>query len=215
MFLKYVRFIKKCSKPVLFTHARLTILLTSIVPLPSLTAIGSSFGHFTNIFLSVFIAGSIENADECQWYCMTYIADSTFGTFFNILYLKIFEACMLKLFPECTIMNFGEYGTPPRLCVWFPQLIVWMTIITIAKICTLYIVYQFIAPLNVILSYVFDVFNGQPELELVVVMIIIPTILNTVQFWITDTFLMKQVSPEESGECELDEGLISQVSYCM
>lgn len=160
----------------------------------------------------MFIAGSIENADECQWYCMTYIADSTFGTFFNILYLKTFEACMLKLLPDCTIMNFGEYGTPPQLCVWFPQLIVWMTIITVAKICTLYIVYQFIAPLNVILSYVFDVFNGQPELELIVVMIIIPTILNTVQFWITDTFLMKQPAQQEnSRDGELDEGLITQV----
>jgi len=115
-------------------------------------------------------------------------------------------------------MNFGDYGNPPQLCIWFPQLIVWMTIVTVAKICTLLIVYQFILPLDAILTFLFKIFVGQPELELIVVMIIIPTMLNTVQFWITDTFLMKRSKEEEEEshvDSELGEELMAGVSKCI
>ena len=192
-------------------------LILSIAPISYLLlAIGSSYGHFSNIFLSVFIAGGITDGDECQWYCLTYIADSTFGTVFNITFLKLFEYFMHRCLPNNTTMNFGDYGNPPQLCtIWFPQLVVWMTIVTVAKICTLLIVYQFILPLDVILTFLFKIFVGQPELELIVVMIIIPTMLNTVQFWITDTFLMKQSKEEEEshGDSELGEELMSGVSF--
>lgn len=173
------------------------------------SAIGSSFGHFSNIFLSVVIAGSLPEADECQWYCLTYVVDSTVGTFINIVLLKLFEHFM-KRFPDCTVMNFGDYGNPPQLCVWFPQLIVWMCIVVIAKLLTLYMLFQFIFPLNDIISVVFSVFHDKPEIELVLVMIIIPTIMNTIQFWVTDTFLKKQVD-DEVADSELDEELMSGV----
>jgi hypothetical protein len=176
-------------------------------------AIGSGFGHFANIFLSMFIAGTITDADECQWYCLTYVVDSTLGTFMNILLLRCFERCLLWC-PGCTVLRFGDYGTPPQLLIWFPQLVVWMIIVVIAKILTMFLLFQFLAPLDVIISTVFKIFTGYPELELVTVMVIIPTIMNTVQFWVTDTFLKRKVE-EEVRDSELDEELITGVCDCV
>lgn len=178
----------------------------------SYSAIGSSFGHFLNIFLSVVIADSLLEADECQWYCLTYVVDSTVGTFINIVLLKFFEHTMTRC-PDCKVMNFGDYGDPPQLCIWFPQLIVWMSIVVIAKLITLYMLLQFLYPLNEIISVIFRIFHDKPQIELVLVMVVIPTIMNTIQFWVTDTFLKRKVD-EEVPDSELDEELMSGVRDC-
>lgn len=150
--------------------------------------IGSSFGHFANIFLSVIIADTLSHADECQWYGLTYVVDSTIGTVINLSLLRIFEH-IARRSPHCAKMNFGEYGNPPQLSVFFPQLGVWLIIVLMGKSMILFCMFQLIDPLNTFISRLFKIFHDQPRLELVVVMIIIPTILNTVQFWVTDTFL--------------------------
>ncbi len=49
------------------------------------------------------------------------------------------------------------------------------------------------------MHYMFHSLQSQPELELVLVMIVIPAVLNTVQFWITDTFLKQQVPSSSSS----------------
>ena len=185
--------------------------------------IGSSFGHFANIFLSVVIADTLTDADECQWYGLTYVVDSTIGTAINLSLLRIFEH-IVRRNPHCTKMNFGEYGNPPQLTIFFPQLCVWLTIVLLGKSMILFCMFQLIDPLNTFISRLFKIFHDQPRLELVVVMIIIPTILNTVQFWVTDTFLKAHshssggggggASARSSGsllisDYDLDEDLLS------
>ncbi len=56
--------------------------------------IGSAFGHFSNIYLSMIIATSVTSGDECQWYCLTYITDCTLGILLNIIMLKTFSFCV-------------------------------------------------------------------------------------------------------------------------
>lgn len=126
--------------------------------------------------------------------------------------------------PHCTKMNFGEYGNPPQLSIFFPQLCVWLAIVLMGKSMILFCMFQLIDPLNTFISHLFKIFHDQPRLELVVVMIIIPTILNTVQFWVTDTFLKAHshssggggvTSARSSGssllisDYDLDEDLLS------
>ncbi|KAJ1398068.1 vacuolar membrane protein-domain-containing protein [Ochromonadaceae sp. CCMP2298] len=168
--------------------------------------IGASFGHFANIFLSVAIAEQLVDADECQWYCVTYVTDSTLGTLLNIAFLRLFESQVQK-YPHCTSMRVGDYGQPPRLSVWGAQLSVWLAIVILSKIITLGLLYLVGTPANLLVSYVFSVFRDHPQLELLCVMIVIPTILNTLQFWVTDTYLKKR--KETVDENDLDRGLIS------
>lgn len=160
----------------------------------------------------MFIAGTITDADECQWYCLTFVVDATVGTAINLVLLTCFEQ-QVQRNPNCSVMKFGEYGDPPQLSIWFPQLMVWLGIVVVAKVITLLLLFQFLAPLDVLISAIFAIFHGHPELELVTVMIVIPTIMNIMQFWVTDTFLKRQpLSGEDGADSDLDEELISGVS---
>eukprot|EP01038_Epipyxis_sp_PR26KG_P009859 gene9859-13262_t len=173
--------------------------------------IGSSFGHFSNIYLSMLIAENITGADQCQWYCLTYIIDSVIGTSINLMFLHCFESTINKL--ECFSLKMGDYGDPPSIKIWIPQLIIWLTIVLITKMIILFTLFQLLHPLDTMIRYCFQIFSNQPQLELVMVMIIIPTILNTIQFWVTDTFLKRKTpqreESQESGLNELDEEFLS------
>ena len=46
-------------------------------------------------------------------------------------------------------------------------------------------------------------FEGHPELELVMIMIIIPLVLNSLIFWITDSFLKNDKGSELEYDLEL------------
>lgn len=181
--------------------------------------LGSSFGHFSNIYLSVVIAQSLPAADECQWYCTTYVLDATIGTACNLLLLSFFTSAVRR-FPDCREnMIPGEYGNPPQLSLYLPQLAVWLVIVVIGKIFLLLSISQVIVPVDSFLSEIFRPLRQVPELELVIVMIMIPTLLNSIQFWVTDSFLKrsndegcddKEAITEMTGlrDSSLDEDLL-------
>jgi hypothetical protein len=149
-------------------------------------SIGSSFGHFTNIFLSMTI--SIQITDECQWYCLSYLVDSSFGISLNFLFLTIVENTVMKL-PRFAHIKFGDYGNPPSYTLFFSQLMIWLTIVVVTKIITYTIQVEFGEPLSVMMDFLLRETKSDPKLELVIVMIIIPVIVNSIQFWLTDMFL--------------------------
>ena len=172
--------------------------------------IGSVFGHFANIYLSILIAQSLPRgtADQCQWYGLTYIVDCTVGTFWNLLFLQCFELIVSRNKDLYSIFNFGDYGNPPQLKIFFPQLFVWLVIVITGKILIILVIYQFILPINHTMIYLFRPLKNHPDMELVTVMIFIPACLNVLQFWVTDTFLKRQVS-EFPTEIELSRTVTS------
>ncbi len=137
--------------------------------------------------------------DECQWYCLTYLVDSSVGTLWNLLFLQVFECIVLPSPHLSRIFSFGDYGHPPQLNIFLAQLAVWLLIVLSGKLLIVLLLYQFIIPINSVMHYMFHSLQSQPELELVLVMIVIPAVLNTVQFWITDTFLKQQVPSSSSS----------------
>ena len=179
---------------------------------------GSSFGHFSNIYLSVIIANRISGGDECQWYCLAFVMDSIFGTIFNILLLSILESLLKRYHQSCFFLKFGEYGNPPKLAYFLPQLLLWMCIVIVSKISVLIILAEFYGPLDRVMTYLFESIRSYPELELVFVMIVVPVIFNTMQFWIQDTFLKRQhvrFVHTPLLQTDLDEDLIGKVGdFC-
>jgi hypothetical protein len=273
--------------------------------------VGSSFGHFSNIYLSMIIAGNlskIENAnenggDECQWYCLTYMLDATFGTIWNILCLYLLEKVLIceedssnaigcvnsfcsstatvtssyicipmqTILSNCRntqrparkdskserssadeeveidlfrtrqslhssqdrnysssqglrlVLSMGDYGNPPQFSIYLAQLAIYLVIVLFGKVVTVYLIYQYIEYLDRYIAWLFTpiVSIGVPELELVLVMVIVPVIVNSIQFWVTDTYLKKKTVDIEyssvvAGEDSdldtdlLDEGLRQQ-----
>ena len=97
--------------------------------------IGSSSDHMVNILISILLMADTGDGDECQWYFLVYTLTSTVGCTTNISLLMYIEGLASRNRNSCTaeILNFGEYGDPPKLKRWFIQLSVWMAIVFISK----------------------------------------------------------------------------------
>jgi hypothetical protein len=96
------------------------------------------------------------------------------GTIFNVLALGIYEHVATTLrFPQL-----GDYGSPPDLFIWSFQLFVFLSIIAINKglLVLLFSAYKY--DLDAFISGAFTSLQAHPELELVLVMIVIPLCCN-------------------------------------
>lgn len=182
--------------------------------------VSSSMGHMSNIVLSIIIAKSVkdQNSDECQWYCTAYISDCVFGTCFNFILLMLFERFIAAVSPfHAEYFKFGVYGDPPSILRWLPQVAIWVIIVLVSKCLVLSVLFAFIRPLDVLGKAIFSQFRDYPKIELLTVMIIIPMILNSIQFWVTDTFLKLNEDssqhrptqlPLDSAHSSIDEDLL-------
>lgn len=149
---------------------------------------GSTFGHFTNIFLAFLLTSRLIDADECQWYFLNYLADTTFGVIFNVSVLILIQKLSSHM-PHPKFIKFGDYGTPISLYVWFIQLLIWLLIVFVGKLLILSMYLIFSESMNETMKVVFSIFKNRPKTELFIFMIIVPCFMNTLQFWIQDSFL--------------------------
>lgn len=171
-------------------------------------SVGSSFGHFSNIFLSEIIAKAVTGGDECQWYCLSFLLDSTLGTFVNLSLLHFVES-IIRTRSELRYLQFGDYGDPPSLSRWASQLVIWLAIVIMGKVICVSLLLEFSITLDIAISYLFQNLRSRPQVELIVVMIIVPGIFNVISFWITDTFLKQHGhSHEQIPQTDLDEDLL-------
>lgn len=155
----------------------------------------SSLSHITNIVLSIVIANKLPHSDECMWYCIAYTSDTIVGTCINFLFLSIVEK-LINSYCSPNIaeyLRFGSYGNPPSIYHFIPQITIWLSIVMVSKFIVLFVIVEFIYQLDSIVGSVFKFTQIQsvPKIELLVVMIVIPMILNAIQFWVTDTVLKK------------------------
>ncbi|XP_010712152.1 store-operated calcium entry regulator STIMATE-like isoform X1 [Meleagris gallopavo] len=146
--------------------------------------IGALFIHFTNIFLS-----DLTEEDPCSLYLINFILDATLGMLLIWLGVKVVSWAVQR--QKCTHLVFGEYGDPPQAAAWIGQCSLYMVIVAVEK--TLIILVLLIpswtkAKLQqILLSYI-----PNPQLELIVVMLVVPFIVNAVLFWVVDSLIMRK-----------------------
>ncbi|GLE00862.1 hypothetical protein PINS_up009659 [Pythium insidiosum] len=92
------------------------------------------------------------------------------------------------------IQESGEYGNPPSYRSWLLQLIAWLGIIVFSKAIVLCVLIASATSLGAFGSLLFHPIQAYPFAELFLVMVVCPTFLNVVQFWIQDSFLKRDVS---------------------
>jgi len=154
--------------------------------------VGSVVGHFSNIFLSVYVSSTIRNSNECAWYFLSYMADSTIGLLLNIGLLWVVEMITKRLSPNTVT---GFYGVPPQLSLFLPQLLAWTAIILTSKTVLLLLLMHYASPLDAVLTAAFKDLFHSPEFELLTVMIFLPAVTNVVYFWVVDGFIMQRPHP--------------------
>ena len=86
----------------------------------------------------------------------------------------------------------GNYGNPPEWRRFLQQLGVWLFVVVACKLFTTLIEYVFEEPLAAFGLVVLSPLCFNPHLELFIVVVLLPLVLNAFQFWIVDEYLMAQ-----------------------
>lgn len=172
--------------------------------------VGAGVIHVLNLMCAVAFTSMKESAaDECSWYWINIMIDTTFGVGVCWLLLKATE----RLFGY----DSGHYGkgptgiaweTNPDFTKWLSQIMAWCLIVSTMKLFVVLIMWMF-APAWIHIAVACTHWIKQPTARLVFVMIFTPMCMNMFQFWVTDSFLKyskstnlagKDMSVEEAGE---------------
>lgn len=157
---------------------------------------GASWLHVLNIAFSIVLDNL--GGDQCTWYWINITIDTTLGVFVNYnLHRLIYKIIVPNLCSPQMAANFksGEYGLSSGKIQWgkyFRQLLIWIFIVSIMKCIMVVIMVVANVPLVELGLLVLSPFKTNPDLKLIIVMVLTPLIMNTVQFWITDTFTKKK-----------------------
>ncbi|XP_007544275.1 transmembrane protein 110, like [Poecilia latipinna] len=157
-------------------------------------AIGALFIHFANVFLS-----TLTKEDPCSLYLMNFLLDATLGML--VIWAAVKLVSRLVEIKQWSLLSFGEYGDPPQAAAWLGQGGVYLLIMVLEKgvISLVLLVPGWSRLQEVLLSYI-----ANPQLELALVMLIVPFIVNAIMFWVVDSLTMRKYKTmtglEHSGD---------------
>ncbi|XP_063073376.1 transmembrane protein 110, like [Engraulis encrasicolus] len=145
-------------------------------------AIGALFIHFANIFLS-----TLTKLDACSLYLMNFLLDATLGML--VIWMGVKLVSRIVEHKQITLLRFGEYGDPPRASAWWGQCAIYLLIMIVEKgVVTLVLLIPGWTYLQeVLLKYI-----PNPQVELVLVMLIVPFVVNSLMFWVVDSLMMRK-----------------------
>ncbi|TMW62079.1 hypothetical protein Poli38472_009572 [Pythium oligandrum] len=153
-------------------------------------AIGAAVSHFINLGVSIQLPPV---TDECVWYFLNFISDCTLGMIVSLAFLRLQQEIAFAM-NWTNIQESGEYGNPPSYRSWALQLVAWLMIIVFSKAIVVSVLIASSTPLGAFGEVLFHPIKGYPLAELFLVMVMCPSFLNVVQFWIQDSFLKRDVS---------------------
>lgn len=143
-------------------------------------AIGMLFIHFANVYLS-----DLTEEDPCSLYLINFLLDASLGML--IIYAGVRAVSTVVEWKQWDSLRFGEYGEPVQCTAWLGQCILYILIMVFEKVMIMLVLlipqWKQLALLNPI---------NNPELELAIVMLIVPFFVNALMFWVVDNFLMKK-----------------------
>ncbi|XP_057710743.1 transmembrane protein 110, like isoform X4 [Corythoichthys intestinalis] len=158
-------------------------------------AIGALFIHFANVLLS-----TLTKEDPCSLYLMNFLLDATVGML--VIWLAVKATSKVVERKQWTLLTFGEYGDPPLAAAWLGQCGMYLLIMVLEKgaISLVLLVPGWSKLQEVLLSYI-----ANPQLELVLVMLIVPFIVNSIMFWVVDSLTMRKLKSTKSldDSCEV------------
>uniref|UniRef100_M4BF34 Uncharacterized protein n=1 Tax=Hyaloperonospora arabidopsidis (strain Emoy2) TaxID=559515 RepID=M4BF34_HYAAE len=165
--------------------------------------IGATFAHVANLVIALLLYShqrSIEKAesatvDQCALYFVNFTLDTTFGVVLNYFLLSGLAFLALRL-SWSALQTTGDYGMPVQVRTWLLQVLSWIVVIFTCKMMIAAVILAFQQPLGALAVLLFKPLEKYPDVELVLVMIACPCLMNAVQFWIQDSFLKKDVRDE-------------------
>lgn len=154
-------------------------------------AFGACYAHVLNMIISAVIAGNVKGHtldDECAWYAINYVIDTTLGLVITIVFLDWLER-LANYFNWVALKNSGVYIGREGICHWAWQMAAWLIILTLVKVIVCVFMWLFSVPLAYVGAVLFAPLQSNIRFELLFVMIFFPGVLNVIYFWITDSYL--------------------------
>merc|ERR1719265_33466 len=153
--------------------------------------------HILNMSLAVALdqMSTTYLADECAWYWTSFIIDTTLGILLNYLILRTTEWLFgYESGHYGDIDENSKDGDQVDWNAWINQVLVFCMVICLAKL----IVTSFLLlnPWVALLGMRGTYWIKDPDDRLLFVMVITPTVMNTLAFWVTDEFIKANVAHE-------------------
>lgn len=177
---------------------------------------GQLFAHALNIGIAYVLAqktSGTENNDKCMWYLINYLFDTILGTGICFIFVRIqnlisAKCNIVRIRSGNYIIHYTDHLTLTQsfqiACQCILQIFLWFLVILLTKTLIFCLI---LLPLHEYLQQFGDMIVrpmiDHPQIELVVVMIIVPMILNICQFWIQDLFL-KDKQTGDQGILDVD-----------
>jgi hypothetical protein len=148
------------------------------------------------------IRGESELQDQCAWYGISYLIDTTLGLVLAILFLRVLDRIANER-DWAHLKHSGVYSGERGLLTWTVQVIAWLVILTVVKVIIYLFMWLASEPLAWIGGILFAPLQFNIHFELVFVMILFPGLLNVIYFWIADGYL--KAKKEHGDAHENDE----------
>jgi len=177
--------------------------------------VGACYAHVCNMAIAAILSNQLEGEttleDECAWYGLSYLIDTTLGLVLAIMFLRLQDKLAAK-YNLTWIQHTGVYTGDTAYKHWAAQTTCWMIILTIVKI----MIYYFMVFCSDMLAWMGSILFAPLQInirfELLFVMIFFPGVLNVIYFWIADSYL--KAGDEHAGAYEQktdkEEALISE-----
>lgn len=169
--------------------------------------IGAVYAHLLNMLVAAIIASNHGSSDEdrlddeCAWYAINYLVDTTFGLLLAVMFLKGLEY-LSKEYDWETLKNSGVYFGENKWIHWRDQVGAWVAVLTLVKIVILFFMWIFSSFLAFWGRILFKPFQANIRFELLFVMIFFPGFLNVIYFWVIDTYIKAEGTHAHAHEAE-------------
>ncbi|XP_024232866.1 store-operated calcium entry regulator STIMATE isoform X2 [Oncorhynchus tshawytscha] len=165
-------------------------------------AIGALFIHFANVFLS-----NLTEMDPCSLYLINFLLDATLGML--VIWVGVRVVSRIVEYKQFALLTFGEYGDPPQAAAWLGQCGVYLLIMVLEKsvVSLVLLIPGWTNLQSVLLDYI-----PNPQVDLVLVMLIVPVIVNSIMFWVVDSLMMRKYKSLDDS-CDPSTKVVSMVPW--
>jgi len=176
--------------------------------------IGALWYHLLNMVVATYLGenvGADLKADECAWYFINFMVDTTVGLFFNVMFVKLSERLIGYESGEYWSEEDGHHSELDK-GKWFYQMSIYLAIVTFSKMCVLTVILAFL-PFWADLGVAGTTWIEDVEKRLFFVMVAVPAVMDTLFFCVIDEVI--KASPEHTlpdEENKVEEAVKGDVS---
>lgn len=178
---------------------------------------GAGWMHVANLMVAALLGNvnGSSNTDACGWYWIQIMVDTTIGVWleFYILHGVIWFMRNVGLLDLASDITAGIPRDGFSYIRYAKQLACWLAVVTVMKFAMVGFILVESPQLEWIASTVLSPLADIPKVKLVLVMVVTPGVMNSVQFWLVDNIFIDTTTSdilEEKGDISEEKGDISE-----